>query len=210
MTDGYGFALLQLARSGPNTGHSRGFGGAVEVEEFCVWERFAPHGVLAGWKDLTAKRDGGEILGWVLFEKSHTRDHGQRRDDPADGIDLIFVEKVAERHGKRKILFGNKVCRSTEFDDGHELLEGSIKKEGRLVGKDAFLREAELLGKVFDIINDRAVASNHSLGDAGRARCENDVDGISINLFYADCLQGGIVDFVFEQGFARENFAIEM
>ena len=120
--DRNGLSLLKRAVRAPIAGHSRGLGGAVKIKERGVRQSLSPKAVLLRRKDLTAKGNGAKVARRILFQHPERGDHGQCRHDPADRVDAMLVEKIAEAHREGKERLWNKISRGTKLDDGHQLL----------------------------------------------------------------------------------------
>ena len=115
--------------------HTGGLGGAVQIKKACLRQGAAPEIELTDGKDLTAEGHGMQIRRRTLFQHAEGRDHRQRRDDPANGIDPMLVEIFRQLERKHEVLFGNEIGGRAVFERRHDLLERRVEIQRGLIAE---------------------------------------------------------------------------
>ena len=171
-----------------------GLGGAVEVDEAGIGQRGLPQIELLDGENLTGEGHGVQMLGLHLLEGPEGGDHGQCGNDPADGVDVVLVQKLHQLDGEHEQLLGDQNGGGTVLQGGHDLLEVGVEVQGSLVAEDAVFVELQHIAEVLHIIQHAPVAGGDALGHAGGAGGEDDVDGIGVDLLVPDGGQSLLVD----------------
>ena len=102
--------------------HAGALGGTVEVDESGLGQHSSPDIELLDGEYLAAESDGVQVLGHDLVKGLEGRDHGQSRDDPADRVDLLFIEELHQLDGEHEEVLGDQVGCGAELERGIQLL----------------------------------------------------------------------------------------
>ena len=89
--DGHAFLQTEFPINLVIAADAGGFCRAIEVNKPGIGQSCTPQIELLDGENLAGKGNGAQMLRLYLFKGAESRDHGQRRNHPAEGIDLMLV-----------------------------------------------------------------------------------------------------------------------
>ena len=129
------------------------------------------------------------------FKGFKRRNVGQGRHHPAEGIDLFLIQILHQLYRQQEQLPWYQMYCSSVFQGGNNLFQTGIKVKRCLIAEYSIFIEFQHFTEILDIIDHRPVAANYTLGHAGGAGSEYNVNGIGVDLTVTDRLQRRLINF---------------
>ena len=124
----------------------------------------------------------------AVTEAVHDRDKAHGADRPDQNCDLVVGQIVHELRRLAEIGAGNDLHLRTRIERGVQVFDRDVEIERSLIAENVTFPYAENTGKLRDEVQHRAVADRDTLGHAGAAAGEIDVQRVYIHRL---CAPGG-------------------